>query len=413
MRVVPLTYMPENSMMNHPTVNQIFMQNGAAYREKHPQMSYFEKKVMRSIEICRTEELGGRVEVCDRCGHTINLYNSCRNRHCPQCQNIKKEKWILDRKKEVLPFTYFHIVFTLPDALNQIVFKNKRLVFNLMFHACSETLLSVSADEKYFGVNIGFFAILHTWGQKLNLHPHLHCVVPGGGYSHSKAQWINAANGFLLPVQVLKMRFRGLFLKGIKSMRAAGVLCLAGTQYENPIVFQKLIDSLFSTDWVVYLKESFQTSESVIEYLARYTHKIAISNQRIISADNGTVSFIYRDYKDKNKEKITSMDVYSFMRRFMLHVVPYRFVRIRYYGILSHRNKRKAISECRDFYNIEKQSDLRSPDWRDVFLIKTGRDCSICPVCKTGRLIMKELIPILRYRAPPDSLSFVTTLILY
>jgi len=389
--------------MNNTTVNNIFREHGDAYREKYPGMTVYEKKVMRSIELCRTEELGGRTEVCDKCGHSIILYNSCRNRHCPQCQNMKKEKWILDRRKDVLPFTYFHIVFTLPDALNRIVFRNKKIIFDLMFRICRETLLSVSAEEKYFGADIGFFAILHTWGQKLNHHPHLHCVVPGGGYSQSRQKWIHAPNNFLVPAKVLKKRFRSLFLTGLKNLYAAGSLYLQGTDYENPVLFQRLIDSLFKIPWVVYLKESFQNSDSVIKYLARYTHKIAISNHRIISTDNGMVVFIYKDYKDGNKEKIMRMDTFSFMRRFMLHVVPYRFVRIRYFGILSHRNKRKAIQSCREFYNATMKTRDTPTDWRAIYLMKTGKDCSVCPVCKTGHLVIEKFILPAMYRAPPVS----------
>jgi hypothetical protein len=389
--------------MNRPTINHTFRLHGAAYREKHPYMSSHERKVMRAIEACRTEELGGRIETCDTCGHTITLYNSCRNRHCPQCQNMKKEKWILERKTEILHFTYFHIVFTLPDALNPIVFhsKNKKIIFDLMFKTCKETLLSISAEEKYFGADIGFFAILHTWGQKLNPHPHLHCVVPGGGFSQSKQKWIYSPNNYFVPVQVLKMRFRSLFLAGLKKLHTVGLLSLTGSEYEKPEALQTLVDSLFSTEWVVYLKESFEGRDSVIEYLARYTHKIAISNHRIISLDNHVVTFKYKDYKDGNQEKVAHMDVFSFMRRFMLHVVPHRFVRIRYFGILSHRNKKKAIQACREFYSIKKQREQIPQDWRVIYLKKTGKNSMQCPHCNNGKLILKEQIQPIHYRAPP------------
>lgn len=389
--------------MDRPTLNDIFRRHGEVYRSLHPNMTLNEKKVMRSIELCRTEDLGGRVEACDTCGHTMALYNSCRNRHCPQCQSMKKEQWILERSAEILPFVYFHVVFTLPDALSGIVYHNKRAVFDLLFRACKETLLSASAQEKYFGADIGFFAILHTWGQKMNLHPHLHCVVPGGGFSQPKQKWIHAPHNYLVPVQVLKMRFRSLFLQGLKRLHAAGALHLAGTKVDDPAAFQNLIDVLFATEWVVYLKESFQTSGNVIQYLGRYTHKIAISNHRIISEENGIVTFTYRDYKDGNKKKLMRMDVYSFMRRFMLHVVPCRFVRIRYYGILAHRNKQKAIRACREFFHVQNPDTQKTFSWQDILLKKTGRDCTRCPVCKEGRLYIKERIVPIRYRAPPGN----------
>lgn len=395
-------FMRTDLKMNHqPTVNQIIRSHGESYRLRHPELSLHEKKIMRSIEICRTEALGGRIEECS-CGYKVILYNSCRNRHCPQCQSMKKEKWILERKNEVLPFTYFHIVFTLPDILNPIVIRNKRIIYNLMFDKCKETLLSVSADEKYFGADIGFFSILHTWGQKMNLHPHLHCVVPGGGYSEKKMKWIQAANNYFVPVQVLKMRFRSLFLQGLKDLRKSDKLYLQGTQFAGDAEFQKMIDLLFTAEWVVYLKESFQGKESVIEYLARYTHRIAISNHRIISLNNDTVRFKYRDYKDGNKEKIMELPAESFIHRFMVHVVPRKFVRIRYFGILSHRNKKKAIEACREFHDIKKKTDVVPQIWSEIFLKVTGKNLSCCPVCKCGWLVIKEILEPVRYRAPPE-----------
>lgn len=359
---------------------------------------------MRSIEICRTEALGGRVEQCSACGHKVILYNSCRNRHCPQCQSMKKEKWIIERKNEVLPFTYFHIVFTLPDKLNPVVIRNKRIIYNLLFDKCRETLLSVSADEKYFGADIGFFSILHTWGQKMNLHPHLHCVVPGGGYSDKKQKWIYAPNNYFVPVQVLKMRFRSLFLQGLKELYRAGKLYLQGTEFSGNKEFQSMIDFLFASDWVVYLKESFQGKESVIEYLARYTHRIAISNHRIVSVNDDLVRFRYRDYADENKEKIMELPAESFINRFMMHIVPKRFVRIRYFGFLSHRNKKKAVAACREFYGIKKKNDIVPQSWHEIYLKVTGRNISCCPACKSGKLIVKEILEPVRYRSPPECL---------
>jgi hypothetical protein len=387
--------------MIEPTVNSIFREYDSAYRKKFIRPSLQEEKVIRSLKLCRTEELGGRLEECEHCGYRVILYNSCRNRHCPQCQNMKKEQWIQERKKEVLPFTYFHVVFTLPDELIGIVWKNKGILYNLMFHTARETLLSVSSEEKYLGADIGFFAILHTWGQKLNPHPHLHCVVPGGGFSQKKQKWIHAPNNYLFPVEVVKKRFRSLFLQKLKKLYRTHALFLEGTPWKDCSSFQRLIDTLFAKDWVVYLKESFQNRDSVIEYLARYTHRIAISNHRIISIDNDMVNFSYRDYKEGNSVKTAWIPAVSFMRRFLLHVLPYRFVRIRYYGILSHRNKKKAIEACRKFYNLEQIHEEEPLDWRDFYQRVTGKDVSLCPLCKTGVLCINEIIPARRYRAPP------------
>lgn len=395
-----------NSQMNPQNINQIFKQYSKAYRRKYPQTTIPERKVLHSIEICRTEDLGSRIFQCNTCNQEITLYNSCRNRHCPQCQNMKKEMWILKRKQEVLPFTYFHIVFTLPNEMNIIAHKNKRTIYNLLFQTCKQTLLLVSADEKYFGANIGFFAILHTWGQKINMHNHLHCVVPGGGFSQKKQKWIHAPNNYLVPAQVLRKRFRSIFLCELKNLFYSGKLYLSGTQYENPKKFQNMIDSFFSREWVVYLKKSFKGKDSVIEYLARYTHKIAITNHRIVSLENDIVTYRYRDYKDENKVKNISVHVLLFMRRFLLHVLPYRFVRIRYFGILSHRNKKKTIQACRDFYNMEEPREQSSLQWQALYLKLTGKDCTKCSNCRTGILILKEIIPPKRYRAPPV-LSYV------
>ena len=383
------------------TVNDVVRQYGDAYLRAHPRTPLHERKVLRSLAVCRTEHLGGRVATCSACGHTVILYNSCRNRHCPQCQAMKKEKWILERKSEVLPFTYFHIVFTLPDTLIPIVLRNKRTIYNLLFGSCRKTILSVSADEKYFGAAIGFFAILHTWGQKLNMHPHLHCVVPGGGYSESKGTWIHAPHNYFVPVKVLKMRFRSLFLTGLKNLYHDEKLHLTGTPYDNPAVFQSMVDALFTAEWVVYLKESFQGKESVIHYLARYTHRIAISNHRIRAVTGDSVTFTYRDYKDGNREKAMELPATAFLHRFLLHTVPRRFVRIRYYGILSHRNKKKAILACREFYEIE---DIIVPvpaSWQEVYAHVTGKEISCCPVCKSGRLVVTEVFDPICYRAPP------------
>lgn len=383
-----------------PTVNEIFKVYGAEYRKQNPFLTVHAKKTMRAIELCRTEELGGRIEQCNNCGHTVTLYNSCRNRHCPQCQFLKKEKWVLEKKNDVLPFQYFHIVFTLPDKLNKLVYRNKRIIYKLLFLKVKETLLSVSSDKKYFGAKIGFFSILHTWGQKLNLHPHIHCVVPGGGYSEEKQKWIKCRENYLFPVEVLKKRFRSLFLRALKELYSQNKLYVHRTEYAAGHVFQDLIDKLFQTNWVVYIKESFRNSDSVIEYLGRYTHRIAISNYRILKVENDIVYFTYKDYKEDNKKKIMAFPVYRFIRRFLLHIVPMRFVRIRYFGLLSHRNKKKNILDCFEFYNLQKRKPGSALNWQDVYFFVTGKNLCKCPKCKTGTLVFSDVIPKC-LRAPP------------
>lgn len=386
--------------MSKRTINDIFRDNEERYRRLNPHTSLPERKVIRSISLCRTDEIGARIEKCDTCGHRIILNNSCRNRHCPQCQNLKKEEWIAARKSEVLPVTYFHIVFTVPHILNELIWKNKKLLFNLMFRISKETLLSIAAEEKYFGADIGFFSVLHTWGQKLNQHPHIHCVFPGGGFSTKGGTWVHVPNDYFAPIDVVKARYRDLFIQNLKHLYKSGELYCKGSRCENPAAFKNFIDDLYAHKWVVFLKESFKNSDTVIEYLARYTHKIAITNYRIVSVKDCIVSFTYRDYKDDNRKKIARMDVMQFMRKFLLHTVPYRFVRIRYYGIFSHRNKQQSLETCRKLYGILGKAN-QPPDWKELLIAKTGVDYSLCPACGMGRLVFEKLIQS-RLRSPPQ-----------
>jgi hypothetical protein len=385
--------------MPKATVNSIFREYADRFIIKYKTTDYT-NKIIRAIIDCRTEELGGHIQKCDHCGHEIKLYNSCRNRHCPQCQFMKKEKWIIDKKNDILPFQYFHVVFTLPDKLNPIVYRNKALVYKLLFDAVKETLLTVSANEKYFGAKVGFFSILHTWGQKLNLHPHIHCVVPGGGYSSKKDKWISASKDYLVPVEVLNQRFRSIMLTGLKKLFSNEKLYLVNTKYIDKKCFQSLIDALFKINWVVYIKESFKSSDSVIEYLSKYTHRIAISNHRILSVKDGIVSFLYKDYKDENKKKIIQMPVMQFIKHFLLHVVPYRFVRIRYYGLLSNSTKKKEIGKCREYYRIkEKKRTVKT--WQEIYKTVTGVDIFECKECKKGKMVVSEIIKSKKSRSGP------------
>lgn len=378
------------------TVNAIFRKYARQYLQSHPFIGGHVKKVIGAICNCRTKFLGGRVEKCDTCGATVTLYNSCRNRHCPQCQSMKKEQWIADKQREVLPFKYFHVVFTMPEQLNGLVMGNKAAMYNLLFDSARKTLLDIARDKKYFGAEIGFFAILHTWGQKLNLHPHLHCVVPGGGYSVERGAWVASKRKYLLPIEVLKKRFRSLFLCSLKMLHRNGKIATN----LSPGEFQDLIDDLFKRPWVIYLKESFESSESVVRYLARYTHKIAIGNHRItgIDAENETVSFSYKDYADNNKQKEMTLPALQFMKKFLLHVVPKRFVRIRYYGMLSHRHKAATLGALRD-----PETELSEPEtWRETYERVCGHDPETCPVCGKGRMMLTAVLPFeYAVRGPP------------
>jgi len=315
---------------------------------------------------------------------------------------MKKEKWIASKKNEIFPFQYFHVVFTLPDKLNPIVFRNKKLLYDNLFNKVKETLLSISDEKKYFGAKIGFFSILHTWGQKLDMHPHLHCVVPGGGYSEEEGRWKSCRENYLLPVAVVKKRFRSLFLLELKAMYKRGELFLSGSEYQKSDAFYRLIDELFSMDWVVYIKESFSNSDSVIEYLGRYTHRIAISNYRILKVENDKVSFTYKDYRENNAKKTLTLSALDFIKRFMTHVLPSHYVRIRYYGIMSNRNKKSCLEECYEYFEIERKIAELSDDWDDIYLEVTGIDIHTCPECGEGQMIIIGGIGKNQYRPPPE-----------
>jgi hypothetical protein len=382
------------------TVNDIVRRYWPEYRKKYRVVEH-ERRVIRHIMQCRTEEMGARVQECNNCDYTLTLYNSCRDRNCPTCQSMKKEKWIMDRKSETLPFQYFHVVFTLPDRLDSIVMRNKRKIYALLFDKVRETLVTAAAEKKYFGATIGFFAILHTWGQRLGIHPHLHCVVPGGGYDLAKKKWKRCKKSFFISFEVLATRFRSLFLSALRTMYNKGELHLAGCEYDHPDLFQNLVDELWNTRWNVFLKETYESEMNVIDYLGRYTHRIAISNYRIIKMEDDFVHFTYKDYRENGKRKIVKMHALSFIRRFCFHIVPKQFVRIRYFGLLAHRNRSERIRECREYYEIKIEKKNRECTWIDIFTRVTGRDPFVCPKCKTGRLSERCSVRVDGVRDPP------------
>jgi hypothetical protein len=370
-----------------PEVADIFKIYGDEYKKKY-HLPNKHLKVIRDITACRTSILGGHVDSCDNCGHKRISYNSCRNRHCPKCQFIKKEQWVDKLSRELLPIPYFHIVFTIPRELNKIALRNHKAFYAIMFKASAETLKIISRDKKHLGAEIGFISVLHTWGQNLSFHPHVHCIVMGGGLSPNKKKWIGNNKDYFLPVQVLSRLFRGKFLFYLKQ-------AMEDNKFGNNCNLNLVVNVLYRKEWIVNAKSPFKSPESVIKYLGRYTHRIAISNRRIISVKNGKVSFTWKDYRD-NQTKIMTVDAFEFIRRFLQHVLPKGFIKIRYYGLLANRCRNTNIKLCGRLLNYifsEKSKDDNEKTWQELLLQFTGFDIDACPACGIGRMKIKEYLP--------------------
>jgi len=329
-------------------VADILRAHGEAYRARHP-VSPEQAAVMRHLVACRTAALGGHRDACPSCGFARISYNSCRDRHCPKCQATKRARWLETRLERLLPVEYFHVVFTIPRELKPLMLKNRRATYRLLFRTAAQTLLRLAADRKRLGAQIGFTAILHTWGQNLLFHPHLHCVVTGGGLSPDGQRWIPGRPGYFLPVEVLGKLFRGKFLAGLKQAYHAGELRLTGSvgRLSCPQMFRQLLARLYRQKWYVYAKPPFGGPQQVYRYLGRYTHRVAISNSRLVSFHDGRVCFRYKDYADDNRIKQMTLSAEEFIRRFLLHVLPKGFVRIRHYGLLASRNVSTRLEHCR------------------------------------------------------------------
>ena len=359
---------------------------GAEYLSRH-RLPVHHFKAINAIERCRTSELGGHVEECDECGHVKISYNSCRNRHCPKCQKLSSAQWTERRKDQLLPVQYFHTVFTLPDLLNPIIRFNQKELYGLLFKAASETLLELARDKKYLGAEIGFTAVLHTWGQTLVEHPHLHCIVPGGGLS-AAGNWISVKQDFFIPVKVLSRKFKGKFLAFLRQSFERKELKF--NEEQNPPQanqgFNSLINQLYSMEWVVFCKESFKNSGLVIEYLGRYTHRVAISNRRIKSIHEGKVAFEWKDRKDGNKLKLMHLDGIEFLRRFLLHILPVRFMKIRHYGLLCNRNRPKIMRCQAQLNSLRTINSLARLSARELVLKLFGIDMQKCPCCDSGKM---------------------------
>jgi len=385
-------------------VADIFRRYGKAYCQNH-KLPAAHRRIMRAIEMCRTAYLGGHVEVCDHCGFRRNAYNSCRNRHCPKCQSLAKARWLKARSAELLPVPYFHNVFTLPHELNALILCNKRALLNLLFEAVSATLLSFGRNN--LGGQLGFIAILHTWDQRLLDHFHLHCLIPGGALSFDRQRWIATKDNFLFRVELLSTVFRGKYLSGLKRLYSKGKLQFPGNIAHLKLAkeFQSLIDGLYAKDWVVFSKGSVKKpgasgdspeSKHLLDYLARYTHKVAISNHRIKSIDDGQVIFAYKDRQDKNTNKLQHLNAEEFIRRFLLHILPEGFMRIRHYGFLANRYKKTALKACRKLLGAANPMPAPlKPTVRELMQILTGKDIQTCPVCKKAPLRIKDMIPAL------------------
>ncbi|MFC2146814.1 IS91 family transposase [Acidobacteriota bacterium] len=404
-------------------VNDIFRKYGDLYKKTSRSLMWpiwpNQLKALRDIQQCRTSELGGHKEVCDTCGEIRISYNSCRNRHCPKCQSLPAEKWILERSDEILPIGHFHVVFTIPSALNTLIINNphnQQVVYNILFKAASQTLLLLSRDKKFLGAKIGIIGILHTWGQNLMSHPHIHFLVTGGGLATSKKdkdkddgdqcdQWVWARRTrkrkkkFLFPKDVVSKLFKGIFLSDLQENHLNGELKLKDADGDADKNFQGLIRSVNYKKWVVYCKPPMKNSSKVIEYFGRYTHRVAISNRRIIKLEDGRVFFKWKDYRDGNKIKIMSLEAAEFIRRFLLHILPERFVKIRYYGLYGNRNRKETIQRCQALLGVgitaspsetESQSNSQNKKWWEIIFERKGIDITLCPFCKVGHMHHKE-----------------------
>jgi hypothetical protein len=334
-------------------VADIFHAHGADWRKANAgHVSLAQLKVMSAIEHCRTSALGGHVERCEDCAHTRISYNSCRNRHCPKCQAAAARKWLEDREADLLPVSYFHVVFTVPAAIAQIAFQNKAAVYDLLFKAAAETLTTIAADPKHLGARIGITSVLHTWGSALTHHPHVHIIVPGGGLSPDGSRWIACKPGFFLSVRVLSRLFRRLFLEGLGALHAAGRLAFFGelSALSDAAAFAAVLAPLRRCEWVVYAKRPFAGPKAVLAYLSRYTHRVAISNTRLIAHDGRGVTFHYKDYRADGlaQRKVMTLATDEFIRRFMLHILPKGFHRIRHYGLFANTGRAAHIARLRE-----------------------------------------------------------------
>ena len=365
-------------------VADVFRRHGDAFRrDRGPHLGRTERRIMAAIEACRTAALGGHVERCGDCGLTRPAYNSCRDRHCPKCQGLARAEWLEARQAELLPVPYFHVVFTMPAPAAEIAFHNKRVVYAILFRAAADALRDIAADPRHLGAELGAVAVLHTWGQALQHHPHLHCIVPGGGLAPDKTSWVACRPGFLLPVRTLSARFRTLFLDRLRAAFAAGALRFSGAlgDLAEPARFAKRLAALRSTEWVVYSKRPFAGPEQVLAYLGRYTHRVAIANSRLVRLADGQVSFTWKDYRQGGKAKVMTLAASEFIRRFLLHAVPDGFHRIRHLGFLANGHRTAKLARCRALLAAPAPEPPPAESYRERHRRLTGHDLDVCPEC--------------------------------
>ncbi len=390
-------------------VADIVRQLGPSYQQAHAgALSRGQRRVLGAITRCRTAALGGHVEQCNHCGHQRIAYNSCRDRHCPKCQSLVRAQWLADRQADLLPVDYFHVVFTVPQEIAAIAYQNKALVYDLLFRATAETLRTIAADPKHLGAEIGFIAILHTWGQNLLHHPHLHCVVPGGGPSVDGTRWVGCRPGFFLPVRVLSRLFRRLFLAQLQDAFAAGELRFyhALAALHDAGAWARYLAPLARAEWVVYAKPPFGGPERVLEYLGRYTHRVAIANHRLVDFAAGEVAFRWKDYRHQSRHKVMRLAAPEFVRRFLLHVLPPGFQRIRHYGLLANRHRAAKLARCRQLLAAPAPvvTLAAAPlDYRDRYQQLTGKSLRDCPQCGQGHMVcIDTFLPGALPRGPPQ-----------
>ncbi len=371
--------------MSRPTleVADILRTSGSSFWQRHgSHYAWQHHKVMYAIVRCRTAALGGHRDRCSGCGHQAISYNSCRNRHCPKCQGNARAGWLVARSAELLPVPYFHLVFTLPHELSALVLQNKRLLYDLLFRTSAATLLEVARDPKHLGADIGLLSVLHTWGQNLQHHPHIHCVVPAGGLAIDGPRWIAASQKFFLPVRVLSRVFRGKFIAALRQLLREGKLQFHGSLQEltDPERFRKFLRQLFAKEWVVYAKPPFGGAEHVLQYLARYTHRVAISNHRLVVFKDDRVTFRWKDYAADSKQKVMTVATDEFIRRFLIHVLPKGLVRIRHFGLFANRKRSASLLRCRLLLGVT------APPQKSTPAARTTR----CPHCAQPMLVVER-----------------------
>ena len=392
-----------------PELADIFRAFGESYRQAHP-LPRAQLKVMRAIESCRTAALGGHLQQCDTCGYQQPAYNSCRNRHCPKCGSLAKAQWLEDRKADLLPVGYFHLVFTLPHELNPLILVNKKALCDILFKAVSQTLLEFG--RTHLGGSLGFICVLHTWDQRLRDHFHLHCLIPGGALSFDGSQWIAARRNFLFSVKALSLLFRGKFIALLDQAFVKEQLQFPGrtAALNEPAAFTAMVRSLRQKQWVVYAKRPCSSPAKVLDYLGRYTQRVALSNNRILAvaetAEGPCVTFSYRDRKHGDCARTMTLQADEFIRRFLLHVLPCGFMRIRHFGFLANRSRKPKLHRCRELLDLEQPSPPARKSARQLMLEVTGCDLSLCPACHLGTLVSFAQLPPIEFvtgslRGPP------------